>query len=184
MGVFYFKYIYNIMGKFVITEEEKNYIKNLYEQIGVISSLGRASSSTPRFNLAKGSTGVAKRPPSLQDNPFDDATCYYNNVKNLVSHCKKNEYKFKPDDASRKITIQLHDNMSGISFGGAINTLKTIKDGTQFCKVSNGYQYDGEDLIKWFEDEISLQWDTIWFVLKPFSSSFGIWDECDKREHS
>ncbi len=171
------------MGKFIITEEEKNHIKNLYEQLSPISSLGRAS-STPRFNLSKGSTGFAGKPPQVQDSPFDDGTCYYNNVKKLVNHCKKNEYKFKPDNDSKKITIQLHDNMSGISFGGALNTLKTIKDGAQFCKVSNGYKYNGEDLTMWFEDEISLQWDILWNILKPFSSSFGIWDECDKKEHS
>ena len=168
------------MGKFIITEEEKNRIKNLYEQLGPLTSLG---SRTPRLSLSKSPN--AGRTPRVMDDPTNIiGDCHDENIKKLVKHCKDNEYKFKPDDDSKQITIKLHNNIDGISFGGAIDTLKTIKDEIQFCKVSNGYRYNGEDLAKQMRDEMTLPSDIVWGVLKKFSTKFGIWDLCDKRDHS
>ena len=178
--------IYCIMGKFVITEEEKNRIKNLYEQLGPLMSFGSRNTTTPRFNLEKGSrmTGARRLPDTEEDTPGPDLTCYDENIKKLVTYCKNNEYKFKPDNESKQIVIKLHNNIDGISFGGAIDTLKTIKDEIQFCKVANGYRYDGEDLAKQMSDEISLQGDIVWRVIKKFSTKFGIPDLCDKKQWS
>jgi len=176
------------MGKFVITEEDKKHIMGLYEQLGPLMSLGSRTTATPRFDLAKGATKTtefAGRTPKVQDDPFDfHSDCYIGNVKKLVKHCKDNEYKFKPDSESKKLSIELHDHMDGISFGGALDTLKKIKDESQFCKVSNGYRYDGKYLDTWIDEEISLDTRIVWDILKKFSTKFGIWDLCDKRDHS
>ena len=182
----------NNMRKLVITEEEKKHIMSLYEQpLGPLMSLGSRTTATPRFDLAKGATKTSEfsgRAPKVQDDPFDFySNCYIGNIKKLVKHCKDNEYKFKPDSESKKLSIELYDNMNGISFGGAMSTLKKIKDESQFCKVSNGYRYDpyeSGDLGQWIEDEVSLDPRIVWDILKKFSSKFGIWDLCDKRDHS
>ena len=130
----------------------------------------------------------SSRAPKVQDDPTDFySDCYIGNVKKLVKHCKDNEYKFKPDSESKKLSIELHDNMDGISFGDAMSTLKKIKDESQFCKVSNGYKYDqyeSGDLGQWIEDEVSLDPRIVWGILKKFSAKFGIWDLCDTKEHS
>ena len=177
------------MGKFVITEEDKKHIKGLYEQLGPLMSLGSRTTVKPRFDLAKApNEPFSGKAPKVQDDPFDMyGNCYIRNIKKLVKHCKDNEYKFKPDSESKKISIELHDNMDGISFGGVLNTFKKIKDESQFCKVSNGYRYDlyeSGDLGQWIEDEVSLDPRIVWDILKKFSSKFGIWDLCDKRDHS
>lgn len=174
------------MGKFVITEDEKKHIKGLYEQLGPLMSLGSRTTATPRFDLGKApNEPFAGKTPRVADDPTNIIdNCYKENIKKLVRYCKDNEYKFKPDNESKQIAIKIHNNIDGISFGGAIDTLKTIKDEIQFCKVSNGYRYNGEDLAKQMSDEISLPDDTVWGVIKKFSTKFGIWDLCDTKEHS
>jgi hypothetical protein len=158
-------------------------IKKVLNEQGVLGTL----SSRASLNLSKSGppkVSAAKTPRVMDDptNLIDD--CYYENIKKLVNYCKDNEYKFKPDADSKKITLQLHDNIDGISFGGALGTLEKIKDETQFCKVSNGYRYNGESLAIQIKDEISLPTDIVWEKLKKFSAKFGIWDECNKRDHS
>jgi hypothetical protein len=158
-------------------------IKKVLNEQGVLGAL----SSRTGLNLSKsGPPKVSSvRAPRIMDDPtnmIDD--CYYENIKKLVSYCKDNEYKFKPDEESKKITLKLHDNIDGISFGGAIDTLEEIKNEVQFCKVSNGYRYNGENLAIQIKDEVSLPTDNVWEVLKKFSAKFGIWDECNKRDHS
>ena len=179
------------MGKFVITEEDKKHIKGLYEQLGPLMSLGSRTTATPRFDLAKSPTknvDIVGRTPKIQDDPFDFySDCYIGNIKKLVRYCKDNENKFKPDENSKKISIELFHNMDGISFGGAVSTLKKIKDESEFCRVSNGYRYDpyeSGDLGQWIEDETSLDPRIVWDVLKKFSTKFGIPDLCDKKQWS
>jgi hypothetical protein len=152
-------------------------VKRVLNEQGALGALG----SRTALNLSKSGppkVSAAKTPRIMDDptNRVDD--CYYENIKKLVNYCKDNEYKFKPDEESKKITLKLHDNIDGISFGGAIDTLKTIKDEVQFCKVSNGYRYNGENLAMQINDEISLPTDNVWNILKKHSQKLNLGDKC------
>ena len=171
------------MGKLIITEEEKKHINGLYEQLGpLISSLGSRTTATPRFNLEKGGqmSGARRLPSPEGDTPASDLTCYVKNIHNLVNKCKKDESKYIPDNDAKYIAKQLYDAMNGLSFGGAFTTLEYLKkdNASKFCRVSNAFNYDNENLAQWIENEISLPPDIVWKYIEKHSKELYLGDAC------
>ena len=170
------------MKRFVITEEEKKHIKGLYEQLGPLMSLGSRNTVTPRFNLEKGGqmSGARRLPSPEGDTPASDLTCYVKNIHNLVNKCKKDESKYIPDNDAKYIAKQLYDAMNGLSFGGAFTTLEYLKkdNASKFCRVSNAFNYNNENLAQWIEDEISLPPDIVWKYIEKHSKELYLGDAC------
>jgi hypothetical protein len=139
------------------------------------------------FNLSKSSPKTyAGRTPRIADDPLggepENAECRNKNIHILVNECKKNEYKYKPDKDAFYIAKQLYDAMNGISFGGASSTLKYLQkdNATKFCKVSNAFKYDNQNLAQWIQDELSLPVESVWGILKKHFDELKLPDECLK----
>ena len=139
------------------------------------------------FNLSKSSPKTyAGRTPRIADDPLggepENAECRNKNIHILVNECKKNEYKYKPDKDAFYIAKQLYDAMNGISLGGAGSTIKYLeKDNvTKFCKVSNAFKYDNQNLAQWIQDEFTLPIESIWPYLKKHFKELNLPDECLK----
>jgi hypothetical protein len=138
--------------------------------------------SRPAFNLSK--SGPAEisstKTPQVQDditNIIDD--CYMENIYNLVNKCKNNKSLYQPDKDAYYIAKQLYEAMDGFSIGvNTMNTLKYIDDAAKFCRVSNAYNYDGKNLATWIEEEVSLQPDLVWNVLKKHANKLNLGDKC------
>jgi hypothetical protein len=141
----------------------------------------------PRFDVAKGIKSTPRqgfRQPQDADTP-NDTECFEVNVKKIFNYCNSKKSQFTPDDESKKIAKKLYDEMDGLNFTntGLFNTLKSIKDYKQFCKVNNSFYYDSENLEKWINDE--------WVHPKDVSDSLQhIWkgightDSCNSYEYT
>ena len=138
--------------------------------------------SRPAFNLSKSGPAEipAGRTPQVQDDPTHIIDhCYIENIYNLVNKCKNNKSQYRPDKDAYYIAKQLHDAMDGFSIGvNTMNTLKYIDDAAKFCRVSNAFIYDGKNLATWIEEEISLQPDLVWNVLKKHANKLSLGDKC------
>lgn len=176
----YFLHIYllNIIMKKVIKLTESDLVrivkKVLNEQlIGTLA--GRSA-----FNLSK--SYPSGRTPRVMDDPRgkDDDTCYRQNILDLVLECNRNKSKYTPDKDAYFIAEQLHTAMKGFSTGTeTLNTLHyLITDTPKFCKVSNAFNYDGENLAQWIDSEISIFPKSAWEKLKYHHRNLNLKDNC------
>jgi hypothetical protein len=146
-----------------------------------ISPLGAAS----RINLSKAPRNIKSsqwsgKTPRVSDDPTadDDSACYLANIKQLVKWCKGNKNRFIPDSKSINMSKELHDAMDGISLGiSTMDAIKKIKTQDEFCKISNFYNYDNQDLGEWMGDEILLPLNQVWNQLKGFAGNMR--DYCE-----
>ena len=152
-------------------------VKKVLNEQGVIGTLG---GRTP-INLSK-SYPVGRTPRIMDDPTGPDDTCYIENIHNLVNKCKENEYKYVPDSDAKFIAKQLFDKMNGISFGEAIETLKYLQNdnAAKFCRVSNAFNYNNENLAQWIQDEFSLPRKTVWDTIKKHANELNLGDKCFK----
>jgi hypothetical protein len=160
-------------------------VRKVLNEQGVIGTLGgRTPVAQQRFNLSK--SYPVGRTPRVMDDPTggepETAECRYKNLHTLVNECKKNEYKYKPDKDAFYIAKQLYDAMNGVSFGGAGFTIKYLEkdNATKFCKVSNAFKYDNQNLAQWIQDEYTLPIEGIWPLLKKHFNELNLGDECLK----
>ena len=172
------------MSKKIVTLTESDLVrivrKVLNEQ-GVIGTLGgRTPVAQQRFNLSKSTPKGSKMPAPETDSPDEDFTCYIENIHNLINKCKKNESKYIPDNDAKYIAKQLYDAMNGISFGEAIKTLEYLQNDNadKFCRVSNAFNYNNENLAQWIEDELSLPANKVWDTLKKHANELSLGDKC------
>ena len=159
-----------------------NIVKKVLNEQLIGTLAGRSA-----FNLSKTSPEpYAGKTPNIQDDPTGGEPqyleCRYKNIHALVNECKKNEYKYTPDKDAFYIAKQLYDAMNGISFGGAASTLKYLQkdNASKFCRVSNAFKYDNENLAQWIEDELSLPVESVWGLLKKHFDELKLPDECLK----
>ena len=156
-----------------------NIVKKVLNEQLIGTLAGRSA-----FNLSK--SYPVGRTPRVMDDPTGDEPeyleCRYKNIHALVNECKKNEYKYRPDKDAFYIAKQLYDAMNGISLGGAASTLKYLEkdNASKFCRVSNAFKYDNENLAQWIEDELSLPVESVWGLLKKHFDELGLSDECTK----
>ncbi len=159
-------------------------VKKVLNEQGVIGTLGgRTPIPQQRFNLSKNVPGGrAPSPHTLDDITGPDDTCYIENIHNLVNKCKQNEYKYVPDSDAKFIAKQLFDKMNGVSFGEAIKTLEYLQNdnAAKFCRVSNAFNYNNENLVQWIQDEFSLPRKTVWDTIKKHANELNLGDKCFK----
>jgi hypothetical protein len=155
-------------------------VKRVLKEQGVLGTLGSRSA----FNLSKSSpTEVpAGRTPQVQDDPRGVNTeCYQKNINNLVNACKRNESKYVPDKDAKYIAEQLRDEMEGLGIYhmDIYSTLDYLKNDTpKFCRVSNAFNFNNENLAQWFEDELTLLPDLVWGKLENHGRNLNIGDAC------
>ena len=159
-----------------------NIVKKVLNEQLIGTLAGRSA-----FNLSKSTPKTyAGRTPRVMDDPLGNETelqsCRYKNIHELVNECKKNEYKYKPDKDAYYIAKQLYDAMNGISFGGAASILIYLEkdNAAKFCRVSNAFKYDNQNLAQWIIDELSLPDDIVWLRLKKHFNELKLPDECLK----
>ena len=148
--------------------------KVLNEQlIGTLA--GRSS-----FNLSKSQPSSSRTPQVQDDITGESDTCVRQNILDLVLHCNKNKSKYMPDKDAYFIAKQLYTSMKGFSTGTeTLNTLHyLITDTPKFCRVSNAFNYDGENLAQWIDAEISIFPKTAWAELKNHSRNLNLKDNC------
>jgi hypothetical protein len=159
--------------KKVIRLTESDLVRIVKKVISEQGSFGAARG----INLSKGFSG--KTPRVIDDPAGDDGSgCYLANIKQLVKWCKSNKNRFIPDSKSINLSKELHDAMDGISLGiSTIDAIKKIKTQDEFCKISNFYNYDNQDLGEWMDDEILLPLNQVWDNLKGFAGNMT--DHCE-----
>lgn len=141
----------------------------------------------PRFDMAKGIKSTPKqgfRLPQDADTP-SDTECFEANIKKIFIYCNSKKSQFTPDDESKKIAKKLYDEMAGLNFTsrGLFNTLKSIKDYKQFCKVNNSFHYEGDNLEQWIKDELVHPKD-VSDSLKHIWKGIGHTDSCTSYEYT
>jgi hypothetical protein len=140
------------------------------------------SEQGPIPNLSKAPRGFSGKTPRILDDPAggDDWACYVKNIKELVKWCRGNKNRFIPDSKSIDMSKELHNAMDGISLGiSTMDTIKKIKTQDEFCKISNFYNYDNQDLGEWIGDEILLPVNQVWDHLKGFAGNMTDYCEVD-----
>ena len=151
-------------------------VKRVLKEQGVLGTLGSRSA----FNLSKSSP--AGKTPQLQDDPTGINTeCYQRNINNLVNVCKHNESKYVPDKDAKYIAEQLRDKMEGLGIYhiDIYNTLDYLKNDTpKFCRVSNAFNFNNENLAQWFQDELTLLPDLVWGKLENHGRNLNVGDAC------
>jgi hypothetical protein len=138
--------------------------------------------SRPAFNLSKSAPKTSSsRTPQVQDDITGESdACTRQNIRDVVNQCKKDKSKYNPDKDAYYIAKQLYTAMKGISTGTeTLNTLHyLISDTPKFCRVSNAFNYDGENLAQWLDSEISLYPKLVWRELKSHAEKLKLTDNC------
>jgi hypothetical protein len=139
----------------------------------------------PRIVKGSQRTGPGMRAPESGDSPPDDTGCFEKNVKAIFNYCNSKKSEFTSDSESKKIAKKLYDEMDGINFTstGLFNTLKSIKDYKQFCKVNNSFHYEGDNLEQWIKDELVHPKD-VSDSLKHIWKGIGHTDSCTSYEYT
>ena len=139
-----------------------NIVKKVLNEQLIGTLAGRSA-----FNLSKSTPKTyAGRTPRVMDDPLGNETelqsCRYKNIHELVN--------------------ELYDAMNGISFGGAASILIYLEkdNAAKFCRVSNAFKYDNQNLAQWIIDELSLPDDIVWLRLKKHFNELKLPDECLK----
>ena len=133
------------------------------------------------FNLSKSTPKGSRLPTPETDSPEEDLTCYHININNLVNVCKRNESKYVPDKDAKYIAEQLRDEMEGLGIyhTDIYSTLDYLKNDTpKFCRVSNAFNFNNENLAQWFDDELTLLPDIVWKKLENHGRNLSVGDAC------
>jgi hypothetical protein len=140
------------MKKFVITENEKKEILNLY-RLNEQSFLEFAAHET---NTGTGwDQGLQNNTPLFVD--YSDKE----KVKNLFILAKSWSSTNQDWKSVENIAKQIHNTLSGAGSGNFLNLIKLIDTKEKFAALIKNWKYDNKNLFQWLESEYLISWGDI-----------------------